>query len=243
MKLISFLSVVALAVPTFAAIPSKPSKSSSLQEILSLPEESRHQIGLQKRSQIYTQLLETYRSPAQPMQTRWKALTLAAFIEKDKSLPELEKALKSPEWFIRNAALVSLNSYHPQRAKKAAATLLTDKALVVRSAAVEVLGSPEDLKTRDLMWRQLNSKQNFRKAQGLWIRGQILTNLAKNPYQNENQMFMKALADQDLQLHEPAIAGLETITKMKLGNPSHQAAQKRQLWLQWAKSQETIKAN
>ncbi|MEZ0393296.1 MAG: HEAT repeat domain-containing protein [Pseudobdellovibrionaceae bacterium] len=238
MKIILASLIPLLVQQSQAALPPKAQVSSSMQalEILSLPEQNRNQLASQKGQELFPQLVQISKAKEQSMATRWKALTLAALVGKEKALPELDAALKSPEWFMRNAALISLRSYHPQKAKLAAQEALKDKALVVRSAAVEVLGEGLDRKTRDLFWEEYNAGYNFRKKQGLWIRSQILGHLAEKPESNERLLFFKALQDGDHRLHASAIGALEKLTQQSFGQPQIKLAEKRDLWLKWAKA-------
>ena len=51
--------------------------------------------------------------------------------------------------------------------------LLSAKALVVRSEAVEVIASLGGPGETTALWKALNSGQNFRRRKSLWIRPQI----------------------------------------------------------------------
>lgn len=229
----------------FAAIPTHKKSSSDMlaYEILSMPEQNRNQVALYHGEKLLPQLLKISKESSQSMETRWKALTLAALVGKEKSIPALEEAMKAPEWFLRNAALVSMQKYHPAKAKSAATSLLKDKALVVRSAAVEALGAVADRRTRDLLWEELSASYNYRKKQGLWIRGQIIGKLASHPVLNEAPLFLRALRDQDSRLHLSAIGALEKLTSKQLGKPQQKLAEKRELWLQWAKAHPQFTVN
>jgi hypothetical protein len=205
-------------------------------EVLAMPEQNRILVAKEKSQELYPSLITLAQSDAETMQVRWKALTLAAQLNPKLVLPELEKAIKSPLWFMRNAALVAMQSQHPQAAKKAALVLIKDKALVVRSAAVDALGADLDSASRDLLWEEMEAKYNYRKNQSLWIREQILGKLALSPEPREAALFYKALNEKNTKMHEPAILALENLNQRKLGSPSQKVSQKRELWLQWAKA-------
>lgn len=244
MKILISVTALLIAQQALSAIPQKINSSPSLaSEILSMPEANRKQIAIQQSEALYPELIQISKASDQPMPMRWKALTLAAYLGRDKALPELEAALKSPEWFMRNAALVAMQTYHPAKAPKAAEALIKDKALVVRSAAVEVLGTVKNRKTRDLLWEEMDAGYNFRKKQGLWIRSQILSKLSESPEAKESSLFIQALKDKDSRMHRPAIAALEKLTSTQLGKPKTKMAEKRELWLQWAKANPQFTAN
>jgi HEAT repeat protein len=232
-----FAALFFFALSAQAALP--PQSTHALEEaydVLSMPDGNQKQVAQGKADVLYPALIRISRSSTESMQTRWRALTLASSLKSQEVLPELEQALSAPEWFMRNAALVSLEQYHPKRAQTAAQALLKDKALVVRSAAVQVLGKKMDDKTRDLFWEQLASAQNFRRKQSLWIRGQMLSLLAESPQSRETGLFAKALNDDDVKIQAPAIAALEKLTQKVLGTHKTALSEKRALWVQWAKS-------
>lgn len=225
----------------WAAIPPNVqlSTTKALEEaydVLTMPEINQRQVAKGKADLLYPALIQISRATSEPMQTRWRALSLASSLKSAEALPELEKALVAPEWFMRNVALLSMEKYHPQRAQAAAQSLLKDKALVVRSAAVEVLGKRMDEKTRDLFWEALASAQNFRRKQSLWIRGQMLGFLAQAPQAREASLFVKALKDDDRKIQVAAVSALEKLTQKTLGKSNMAIQEKRELWIQWAKA-------
>ena len=118
---------------------------------------------------------------------------------------------------MRNAALVALKEVNPAQSQKLAQKLLKDKALVVRSAAVTVLEANITPEVRDLLWDELNQSYNFKGSQSLWIRHQIVEVLAKKPMHRELKIFADLLSDKDARVHVPAVAGLEKLTGVQLG--------------------------
>ena len=150
------------------------------------------------------------------MSDRWKALTLLTFVQKERAIPVLEKALKSKEWFMRNAGLVGMQHVSEMEAKKSARKLLKDKALVVRSAAVDILAKDCGSADRGLLWEQMGDKLNFRKGQSLWIRPQIIKALSEGALNQELSLFLKYVKDDDLQIQKDSTVALERITKRKL---------------------------
>ena len=179
------LSIVLFSSITLAAIPSKI----TAEEILIMPESFRKEALLNKAEEFYPQMHSIAFSNKQSIEMRWKALTAMALLKKENSVKDLKKALVAPEWYMRNAALLSLNSVSPKHGKKAAQELLTDKALVVRSAAVDVLGPMMDAEIRELFWQEMDANYNFRRKQSLWIREQLLGFLAQEPLINEKSVF------------------------------------------------------
>ena len=76
--------------------------------------------------------------------------------------------------------------------------LLSDPALVVRSLAVETLiadGDPSEI--RPVLWQELDQPRNFHKNKSLWIRGQILEYLRRQPLPKEKDHWSQLLRDPD----------------------------------------------
>lgn len=118
---------------------------------------------------------------------------------------------------MRNAALVALAEFNNNEAQKLAKSLLKDKALVVRSAAVEVLQANPRPEVRDLLWEEMSEKHNFRNKESLWIRAQIVEALAQKPSDHELKLFTKLIEDRDERVQSAAVTGLEKLTGVSLG--------------------------
>jgi HEAT repeat protein len=151
------------------------------------------------------------------MNERWKALMSAAELKKVEATPELIKASADSQWFMKNAAMVALSEYNPIESEKLAKHLIKDKALVVRSAAVDVLAKSADPEARKILWKELSAKYNFKNAESLWIRPQIVAILIKHPQDQELASFHDLLKESDLNIQLLAVQGLEKITGVKLG--------------------------
>lgn len=170
---------------------------------------------MSKKNELAQPLREIAFSEKYKMADRWKALTLLTHIDREKAFPLLEKALVSKEWYMRNAGLVGIEHLNPLEAKKAARKLLKDKALVVRSAAVQVLAKDFVTSDRGLLWEQLYDKKNFRKGQSLWIRSQVLAVLALEPGSLELPLFLQYVNEKDQSVQTASVVALERITKRK----------------------------
>ena len=136
---------------------------------------------------------------------------------------------------MRNAALTAVKTTQPERLNEVVPSLLKDKALVVRSAAVSALYPNLEPKMRDLLWSELNASYNFRKGQSLWVRGQIVEKLSSNPQKKEYTLFGNALKGTDEKLHAFAIQALENITQRKFGTVKSTVSEKRNLWIDFVR--------
>lgn len=147
---------------------------------------------------------------------RWQAVMKVASQYKGTSKDFIVSLSDRSEWFLRNASLVALQAHYPDAVKANALKLLKDKALVVRSAAVDVLMQQSQqqelsLTERSTLWSELEAPYNFRGTQSLWVRSQIAELLAKSPLKNENSMFAKYLNQSNIELKNIAQAALKKI--------------------------------
>jgi hypothetical protein len=214
-----------------------PDVNMSVEELLSMPAGNRAQVAKQRGNEFVPQLNEIAFSKEEDYRVRWKALILSVQIQGVRAEKTLDKALASSEWYMRNAAILAYQEVLPAKAKYHAQDLLADKALVVRSAAVEVLSkSLSDDGVRETLWDQMGQRRNFRKNQSLFIRGQILKALSEDPLQKELPLFVKHLRENDIRMHVPAIQALERITARKFGKNSDTLGKRRDLWMKWAKN-------
>jgi HEAT repeat protein len=228
-----FSALLLASVSATAAIPKKTKWKpavESVTQMLQLSPERRAQALADQPETVYEPLMEIALNKSLPMNLRWRALTSAAMLRKDKSVPDLVKASQSSDWFMRNASLVGLVEFAPDQAVRVARNLVKDKALVVRSAAVDVLAKHGENAERDLLWAELKAAYNKRGNQSLWIRGQIVSELAKKPSLGEMNRFSGLLADRDEPVQKAAIGGLEKITGMKMGEGIASHSRIVQLW-------------
>ena len=234
-SLVTFAGLSVLASPQ-KKIDFQPEVKMSVSELLSLPSENRLLVAKSRGTGFLPELEKIAFTKNEEFDRRWKALTLSAQIRGVKSEVLLKKALQAPEWFMRNAALLAYQEILPQKTKLVAEDLLKDKALVVRSAAVQVLSSSMDASVRELFWSELESPKNFRKKQSLYIRSQILASLAEDPLSRELPLFVKHLQENDSRLHGPSIIALERLTSKSFGKKADAIDKKRNLWIKWAAS-------
>lgn len=201
-----------------------------------MPAANRLEVAKLRKTQLIAPLDKIAFSDRADFQTRWSALVLLAQIQGPAAEKTLDKALNHKEWFLRNAALLTYPTVLPKKAGAVALKMLEDKALVIRSAAIEVLESRLDGEVREALWTELDHPRNFRKKQSLWIRPQILQALSKEPSSRELPLFLNHLRDIDAKLHSFAIQALEKITRQSLGKPSMTMGEQRDLWLKWARN-------
>lgn len=238
-KLIAAALIIGGAQSAVAAVSprSTTASSGSLQgtkEALDLPLMERLAV-LREQSGSYENLRQLMFSKSASMDTRWKAVTAFGRLGREKSKADLARAMKAPEWYMRNAALVSMATIDASEAVAWARRLMSDKALVVRSAAVDVIAQSHDAASTDLLWQKLYAKENYRKKQSLFIRRRIVEALGEMEQKGVESKFVAILQDKDVNLHEPAIEALERITKKQIGSPGEPVQFRRAKWEEWYK--------
>jgi hypothetical protein len=166
--------------------------------------------------------------------TRWRAITTMGKWDPLMFRPELDRALVSREWFMRNSALIALLSDERSRAVSWSVKMLEDKSLVVRTQAVRNLIGLGAVEAEGALWSALNSRMNHRGGESLWVRAHIAEALARLAPQRDGRRtksFQAMLMDRDERLHKWAIMGLENSTGMKLGDRKEPMEIRRQKWL------------
>ena len=221
-----------LGASSWAAIPPQSDKA---YEILQLPPENQKSLIDKSPDHLYRDFVQLAFNEKTSMKMRWKALMAAAQIRKEKSTVDLVKASTDSQWFMRSAAMTALAEYNPAESERVAKNLLKDKALVVRSAAVDILSQIPSPEIRDLFWEELHQKYNFKNKQSLWIRPQMLTALAQKPKDQETPMFSRMLKEPELQMQLIAVQGLQKLTGMKLGDARTTPVALVQLWQNYYK--------
>lgn len=164
----------------------------------------------------YLNHVELAFSEHRSMQERWSALMQVAQSEKSDRIEILNRAAVDKQWFMRSASLVALQNVQPNLALKTAEKLIQDKALMVRSASVEIMKNHMNQLNRSLLWKELEQKYNFRGSQSLWIRAQIVELLAREPAPAELESFRKLVLDKDAEVQRLAAAVLMKMSDRKL---------------------------
>jgi HEAT repeat protein len=173
----------------------------------------------------------------QPLTLRWRATTSLGRVYPKESTTFLAQLTTHPEWFLRNSSLLALKVASPQRAIHAAEHLIKDKSLIVRTAAVQTLSDLNAAHTHSLLWEALNSKQNFRGHESLWVRQHIMKALSQFQNSKDLPRFAEALRDRDVKVQLWAMQGLEKVSQVRIGTKNTSFAERRQKWLAWVEMQ------
>lgn len=147
-----------------------------------------------------------------PMSNRWKAFMVYSKIKKDQAVPIIKTALIHKTWFMRSAGLTALLEIDPKGAKKWAFKIFSsDKALLVRMKALEILKDSDDAKVKALLWAKLFSEDNRNNGKSLWIRGDIARVLLSRASKNQLSSWVTLLHDADQELQEIASQALKKV--------------------------------
>ena len=227
------LLLVMFSSKTWAAIPRSLDTSGEngrhLEEALKLPLENRIQALKAQGLWAIERLQKMSFDRQQSLEVRWRALTVLPYLDKQVGQQNIERALAGNEWYLRNAAAVALPALERGYAVETSAKLLSDPALVVRTAAAQNLLRLNGREKESLLWEKLYSRENFHNGESLWVRRHIVRALAEFARSGTEAKFVALLSDKDARLHPFAIRALERLTGKKLN---------RSNWLAWAKNQE-----
>lgn len=232
------------SVPNLAAPSAQPVRKFSVaatKEALTMPLANRLETLERQGEQGYRNLVTIMFDENMTMDIRWRAVTAVGRIGRRESLPEIERALRHNDWFMRNAGLVALARIDRNAAIDWAHRLVSDKALVVRAAAVETMADLRDTSAVPVLWKKLNAPENFHRNQSLFIRRRIVEALAILAKAGDESKFIGVLNDPDQTLHPLAVMALEKTTKSVLGASKDPTPVRRELWQSWWRDQEAAK--
>lgn len=176
-------------------------------------------------------LIQTAFDPKAGLQPRWRAVTTLGRMDGARYVSHLERALKSKEWYMRNAALIALQTSAHEIAVRWSMQLLTDPALVVRTQAARNLVRLNARETEPLLWQEIFSKRNFHGRESLWVRAHMAEALAHFATPGTGRLFQKLLLEPDTRLHKWAVMGLENASGFKMTTSSEPTEIRRQKWL------------
>ena len=235
-KYFSVLMAVVFAVPVLAAIPQSQQGQSPRELVimaLRLPLKNRtNSIRIQGK-RAFEALQDLAFDPTQPLFIRWRAITTIGNVFPEKAYPVLEKALVDSRWFLRNAAILALPSVSKSDAIKWSVKLLDDRALVVRTAAVQTLTKLKAKTAEPILWEKLKSSENYYRGKSLWVRKHIARALGELASSSSLIKFIHLLKDSDERVQKQAILGLERLTGKKLSRRSAPVAEQKVAWENW----------
>jgi HEAT repeat protein len=229
LKISVFLFVWALNFPTVAELVNENITNQDIIAILQLPMKERV-MRLNGITGIRDRLKQLAFDRRRSLDVRWRSITALGSLSAKSYRWEMEEALKSQEWFMRNAALIAIQHDDRGYAIRWSKKLLSDPALVVRTQAVKNL---IDLKAdaKEEIWSALFAKSNFHNGQSLWVRGLMAQALVQSASRSDEKRFLRLLMDPDSSIQKWAVIGLEKSTGLRLSNADEPIALQKRKWL------------
>ena len=212
MRILLVIGMIAGATQTFAA-PMKDKNFDGVKMALQLPLENRIRALKLQGPAYFKRLQEIAKSESETMEVRWRAITAMGRMQPVAAQPILDEFLQSEKWFLRNASAVVLHYGDRTWAVNWAKKLLKDKALVVRTGAVEALKKMNAIEAEQDLWAALYSEDNFKGGKSLWIRKHIAETLSSFAHPGQQRAFIKILRDEDRRLHPFALKALTKLSK------------------------------
>ncbi len=164
----------------------------------------------------FSQQIDKANNQKLSMNQRWVALLQATELARGTQVEKIKSFSTNTEWYLRNASLVALNKIDHKSALVEAKKLISDKSLVVRSAAVEIISQRMTDENKNLLLVELEKKYNFHKKSSLWIRSQILSKIAEVAAEADRQIFAQYVFDTDQSMSRISAEALQKITGEKL---------------------------
>lgn len=149
------------------------------------------------------------------MKQRWAALQKASVLANGDEFNKIMAFSESKDWFMRNASLVALDKMGNDMAYDQAKKLIKDKALVVRSAAADILMRVGNNEVKKIFSEELEQRYNFSGKSSLWIRKQMMSHLIKNPLKSDRDFFTRYLYDEDKEIAALSTQALEKIAEVR----------------------------
>ncbi len=146
-----------------------------------------------------------------PLEVRWDAYHKVVTKDKKQSLPMARKAVKSKDWFLREAGLKTFVALKPDEAKTIARDMLErDPSMLVRAQALSAIKILNDKSSEKLLWQTLKDPKNFRGDQSLWIRPKVVATLMEFKLGDKSQ-YKSLLDDKDPQVQRLAREALKKL--------------------------------
>ncbi len=105
---------------------------------------------------------------------RWKDSQAWMTRQSSVNLQWSQEVIQNGDWILKSSLIGKVCKIKSNEAQEVLLQLLSDKALVVRSAAVDCLAQRMNPFVRESLWSAFQDPINKRGQQSLWIREQIL---------------------------------------------------------------------
>ena len=174
-------------------------------------------------------------SPKYGIKERWFAVMAFTKLQGLGSLGRLKNWIHHPQWFIRSASLKALGYVHKSRADRPIELVvdkLKDPSILVRDAALEVLGKWCPTEAVKPMLGMLDDPKHFRKKHPLYIRKRAVQTLGKCRTQSYfvKKRFVDIFNEKDMYgIHEATHKALKEMTGLGIPYSSNRKKM-HQVW-------------
>lgn len=147
-----------------------------------------------------------------PDAMRWRCLFGAARVAGKNALPWLDQMAHHKHWLIRDASLKAMAALGATESKESLERALKDKALVVRTTAVDAIGHLTLRASGPVLVEALFDPINYRGEKALWIHKHILFTIEKLQYREASPRLVELLETRkDPELRSHLIVALEKL--------------------------------
>lgn len=124
------------------------------------------------------ELIKVINTKKHPVKNKWHSIFLIGQIMGDKSIPYLESLSINKNWMIRLAALKTIAKLK-NTTSNIYATLLKDKAMIVRFEALDSIARLELTHLSKNVWNMLYDDRNYSKSEGTRKRSDLIKKVIK----------------------------------------------------------------
>ena len=187
---------------------------------------------------LITQLENLALADKQLPEKTWFAIIAIAHIGALEDVQRLQKHLQHPAFHIRMSCLRALDIMHQRQLISLSDYLtllhnqLTDKAMVVRSTAVELIGQQRDPQSLSYLGQELNKTDNFYRGKSLPIRKRVIDAMQNIGGSQALPWMIQSVADPDPEIAARAFA---TLNPLDTAAPLPDAAQRQSIQSAWEK--------
>lgn len=182
--------------------------------------------------------LKTALNTKASMSQRWVAVIQSFAVATEQELKQLSQLFEHKDWFIRNASLLAMEKKDKLKVEQYAIKAVKDRALVVRSAAAEILIKLDNEQTLKTIQEEINQPYNYRGQQSLWIRNQMMGYLLTRTDKINRDFFVQGLFDKDSQIAELSMQALEKKTDYIIDEKD--LKKKLSIWKDYVKEQKWL---
>ncbi len=215
-KILSILLIGGTLIANAAELPNPTDLKKNIQEMLIKKQSLKnfYDVLSQKYGhQVVSPLIQLALSEQEPDEIRWICLFSLARLTGKESLGIVQKFLTHESWMLRDAALKVISRLKANDLKQEVGARLKDKALIVRTTAVETIENLQLKEFSPQLVEALFDPINYNRGYPLWIHKHILKTLENFQYKEAVPRLVELLQiKKDPALQARLIQTLENLT-------------------------------